>query len=97
MGVFWDAKWKYVLRLGMCGNEGPDQPAHSRSLIRAFTVRKQNHWILKTVLMESKCPDETAHAQNDVNAHILRMFECSFPLDAAHIYIYVMLNHAKAK
>ena len=27
-------------------SEGPDQPAHSRSLIRAFTVRCQSNWIL---------------------------------------------------
>ena len=25
-------------------SEGIDQPAHSRSLIRAVRVRKQNHW-----------------------------------------------------
>ena len=34
---------------------GPDQTAHPRSLIRAFTVRKQNHWVLQNVSMESKC------------------------------------------
>ena len=28
-------------------SEGPDQPAHPRSLIRAFTVRVQNHRILQ--------------------------------------------------
>ena len=38
---------------------GPDQPAHPRSLIRAFSVRYQNHWILQCVSMESKDPDET--------------------------------------
>ena len=27
-------------------NEGPDQTAHLRSLIRALAVRLQNHWIL---------------------------------------------------
>ena len=26
-------------------SEGPDQPAHPRSLISTFAVRKQNHWI----------------------------------------------------
>ena len=40
-------------------NEGPDQSAHPRSLIRAFAVRKQNHWILYNVSMERKCLDET--------------------------------------
>ena len=27
-------------------SEGPDQPAHPRSLIRTFAVRQQNHWTL---------------------------------------------------
>ena len=40
-------------------SEGPDQPAHSRSLIRTFTVHYQNHWILQNVWMESKGPDDT--------------------------------------
>ena len=40
-------------------SEGLDQSAHPRSLIRAFTVRKQNHWILYNVSMERKCLDET--------------------------------------
>ena len=30
-------------------SEGPDQTAHPRSLIRAFTVRLQNHWILENI------------------------------------------------
>ena len=34
--------------------------------------------------MESKCPDETAHVQDIVNLHILRMLEYLFSLDAAH-------------
>ena len=34
--------------LAYIGNEGPDQPAHPRGLIRAFAVRYQNHWILET-------------------------------------------------
>ena len=32
--------------LSYADSEGPDQPAHTRSLIVAFAVRKQNHWIL---------------------------------------------------
>ena len=35
---------KTCLRL-YAESEGPDQPAHPRSLIRAFAVRKQKHWI----------------------------------------------------
>ena len=36
-----------------------DQPAHPHSLIRAFPVRQQNHWILQYVWMESKGPNDT--------------------------------------
>ena len=32
---------------------------------------------------ESKCPDETAHVQDDVTPNILRMFEGTFSLDAS--------------
>ena len=39
-------------------SEGPDQPAHSRSLIRAFTVRLQNQWIQQNVWLESKGPGD---------------------------------------
>ena len=28
--------------------------------------------------MESQCPDETAHAQDDANLHILGMFKDTF-------------------
>ena len=37
------------------------------------------------VTMESKCPDENAHVQDDVNPHILGMLEGAFSLDAAHL------------
>ena len=68
-------------------SEGSDQPVHLCSLIMAF-VRKQNHWILKSVLMQRKCPDETGHMQDDVNPHILRMFKGTFSLDVVHLYMY---------
>ena len=29
--------------------EGPDQPAHPRSLISTFAVRLQNHWVLQNI------------------------------------------------
>ena len=35
-------------------NEGPDHP---RSLIRAFTVREYNQWILQNLWKENKAPD----------------------------------------
>ena len=36
-------------------SENPDQLAHPCSLIWAFAFRKQNHWILLNVSVESKC------------------------------------------
>ena len=41
-------------------SKGPDQTAHLRSLIRAFTVCCQNHWILQNVL-ENKDTYHTCH------------------------------------
>ena len=35
-------------------SEGPDQPAHPRSLIRAFIVRLKNHWIVQNIGMRAK-------------------------------------------
>ena len=34
--------------------KGPDRPAHTRSLIWAFTVRNQNHWIRQNARMDGK-------------------------------------------
>ena len=53
---------------GYADSEGPDQSAHSHSLIRAVIVRYQNHLTLKNVSSESKS--------------ILRIFEDSFSLGA---------------
>ena len=66
-------------------SEGPGQPAHSRRLTRAFAVRLQKYWILLNLLMESKGPYDLAHAQDDVNLHILRMLEGILSLGAARI------------
>ena len=41
-------------------SEGQDQTAHTRSLIRAFTVRKQNYWIVQNVWIECKGLDDTS-------------------------------------
>ena len=71
--------WAYV------DSKGPDQPTNLCSLIRAFPVRCQNHWILQKVSMESKCPDETAHVQDDVNLHIFRMLKGTFSLDTVQM------------
>ena len=35
--------------------------------------------------MESKCPDEPVHSQDYLNLRILRMLECTFSLDTAHL------------
>ena len=39
--------------------------------------------------MESKCPDENAHVQDDVNPHILRMLQGTFSLDKKKNFIYL--------
>ena len=55
-------------------------------LIRTFAVCCQNHWIIQNLSIESKCPDKKlAHAQDDVNLHMLPMHEGMFSLGTAHI------------
>ena len=39
-------------------SEGPDRPAHARSLIKIFIVRLQNHWILHNVWMQNEGLDD---------------------------------------
>ena len=34
--------------------------------------------------MENKCPDETAHVQDDVHPHNFHMLEGTFSFDVAH-------------
>ena len=51
--------WKLVFR--HMRTEGPDQPVHPCSLLRAFAVCKQNDWILWNVSIESKCLIKTLH------------------------------------
>ena len=38
-------------------NEGPDQPAQRRRLIRAVVVRLQNHWMLLYMSTNIECTD----------------------------------------
>ena len=54
----WASPCENLLR-SYADSEGPDQPAHPRSLIRAFTVRLQNHWIQQNIWMESKDTNDT--------------------------------------
>ena len=56
-------------------SEGLGQPAHPRNLIRAFVVRKQNHWILHNVSIEQMPGWDFTYVQDGVNSHMLRMFE----------------------
>ena len=68
---------------------GPRQ-AHPRSLIWAFTVRYQSHWILQNILvcMESKNPDDSLRMRRIIRMRILRMLEGTFPsLDAVHFQL----------
>ena len=44
--------------------------------------------------MESKGPNDLAHAKDDVNPHILRMLEGTFSPEAAHTEIMVNLRLA---
>ena len=66
----------------------PCPAAQMHSLIRAFTVHYQNHWLVQNVYMESKCPDEAAPraVQDDVTMHILRMLG-HFLASATHMVI----------
>ena len=42
----YDAQSTKRAHMQFADNEGPDQPAHKRRLIRACVVRLQNRWIL---------------------------------------------------
>ena len=48
-------------------SDGPDEPAHPRSYISAFAVRKSNHRILQNVSVEGKYPDETSQLAFFIN------------------------------
>ena len=74
-------------------SEGPDQTAQMRSLIRAFTVRKQNHW--KNVWIESKGTYNIyfAHAWDHLNRRVLCLFEGTVSLDA--VYVLYIITHER--
>ena len=65
--------------------EGPDQPAHTRSLIRAFIVRLQNHW-------RANARMRLRMRGTSLNLCILCMFEDTFSLGTAELH----WNAAKA-
>ena len=46
------------------GSEGPDQPAHSRSLIRNFRVRLLNQWILQNISKKREDLDQNARTSS---------------------------------
>ena len=76
-------------------SEGPDQTARMRSLIRAFTVCEQNHWLLQNVWMDSKGSDDTLRMRTMIwicekkkkkkKMRIVRMFEDILLLNRDHI------------
>ena len=51
-------------------SESPDQ----YSLFWAFTVCKQNQWLIQNLSIDNICQNETAHMQDDLNLHILHFF-----------------------
>ena len=54
----WDVPNENV-STGIFGQRSLGLPAHPCSLIEAFTVGLQNNWILQSVRIESKSPDDT--------------------------------------
>ena len=61
-------------------SEGPDQTAHTRSLIRTYAVANRicRYYNVST---ESGSPDETEHAHGDLIVRMLHIFESTFSLD----------------
>ena len=50
------------------------------------------HWILKIVLIESKCQNRSAYVQDDVNQQILCLQEGTFVLDTAQIMLLTSID-----
>ena len=48
------------------GNEGPDQTAYLRSLIRAFFARLQNLWILQNISTNREGPEQNVQMRRVV-------------------------------
>ena len=76
-------KWAKTCLRACADKEGPDQPAHSRSLIRTFSVRNRINRYYKICEWRERRGLYFAHAQDDVDPGILRRFEGTFSLDAA--------------
>ena len=61
-------------------SEGPDQPAHPRSLIKEALDNVES--------VESKRPDDTLRMRGvNLNLFILRMLEDTYSLGAAHLIV----------
>ena len=72
---------------GACNDSaGPDQTARMRSLISAFAVQKQKN-STECFNGEQMPRRDFTHEQDDVNPHILRMREGTFPLEAAQLIL----------
>ena len=76
--------------LANADSEGPDQPAHPHSLIRAFPDHKLNHWIIQNVRRESKGPDDTSCK------HVICTI-CAYHYENMPIQIYWKFYHQKLK
>ena len=75
--------------LGPSANtEGPDQPKHPRSLIRAFAVRRESLVLYIECFNGEQMPGlDFTHGKDDVNPQILRMFEGTFSLYEANFIV----------
>ena len=76
-------------------SDGPDKPAHPRSLIRVFTVCKQSHWILYNVWMKSEGPDDTLCMRMTWLCAFCACSKILVSLDAVHMLILVLHPLAK--
>ena len=74
-------------------SEGPDQTAHPRSLIRTFTVRLYNRWVLYNIARYSKIPDQTVYLHWLIWILTVCIYhEDTFPHVAAHIIMSELNN-----
>ena len=89
----WTAPYENVFRV-YANSKCLDQPAHLHSLIRAFIVWQQNHWILQN---EKQRPKRYfVHGRDDLILHILHMFEDTFCLTRPNLFLYVFFCRSYA-
>ena len=74
--------------LAYTDSEGPDHPAHSRSLIRPSL--SANRILGYYIMYEQMTIWYYAHVQDDLNLRIFRLYESTFSLDAAQITVLTL-------